>query len=550
MTSEPDNPASAPETRKGGHFLPCTLICLGVVATSSYYLWSAHARNPEVGFPLDDSWIHMQIARNLSQGAGMYFNAGDSVSASSAPLWTLALAGLHLLPVDTVWAAKGVGMLLLIACGIFTYLVGRGVGLQRDWAFVAGLATVTTPRLVWGAISGMEITLYAGLSTAAIWLYLKRSGQTRPAVDSQSSNQSLPPAVVLLCSAASLARPECLLLFPLILGDLLLRRNATSGSGMTAGILSSWRPCMLYAATLAPFAVFNLATIGHIFPNTYYAKVGSYGLFGALARQDLIQIIKCFSYYPLLQLIELIQFSLENSVITTLGVVVGACVWGGKSGSGRFVLLLIIALPLVRGVVAPFKGPLFQHGRYVAHLVPLLTIVGVLGLREVALFLCKRWRVQGGSFRAVRISWFLWAAVAANAAWLQPGQAREYAGNVHDIQQMHVRMATWLAGNTPHDAVIATHDIGALGYFSGRRIIDTAGLVTPEVLPHLRPGEPADQGVLEFLRLAKPEYVVILPSWYPDLAHSKHLAPAHEVVLEKRSISAGDRLVAYQANWP
>src|SRR4030095_4385759 len=43
------------------------------------------------GFPLDDSWIHLQFARNLAAGAGFSYNPGRPIAGSTAPLWTLLL---------------------------------------------------------------------------------------------------------------------------------------------------------------------------------------------------------------------------------------------------------------------------------------------------------------------------------------------------------------------------------------------------------------------------------------------------------------------------
>ncbi len=40
---------------------------------------------------------------------------------------------------------------------------------------------------------------------------------------------------------------------------------------------------------------------------------------------------------------------------------------------------------------------------------------------------------------------------------------------------------TWIAENTPTDTLLATNVIGAIGYFSKRRIVDMAGLVDPVV---------------------------------------------------------------------
>jgi len=43
----------------------------------------------------------------------------------------------------------------------------------------------------------------------------------------------------------------------------------------------------------------------------------------------------------------------------------------------------------------------------------------------------------------------------------------------------------WLRENTPERSAIATREIGALGYFGRRRIVDLAGLVTPQMTPYL-----------------------------------------------------------------
>lgn len=46
------------------------------------------------GFPLDDAWIHFQFARNLASGHGFAYNPDVPVAGSTAPLWTLLLAGM------------------------------------------------------------------------------------------------------------------------------------------------------------------------------------------------------------------------------------------------------------------------------------------------------------------------------------------------------------------------------------------------------------------------------------------------------------------------
>jgi len=143
----------------------------------------------------------------------------------------------------------------------------------------------------------------------------------------------------------------------------------------------------------------------------------------------------------------------------------------------------------LRGLLAPFKGATFQQGRYAAYLVPLLTVVGLVGLREAWTLL--REQLQGGRVRLwrYRLRRLVWVCVLGNVLVLDLRQGRDYAANVADINQMHVAMGQWLAANTPAEAVVATNDIGAIAYFSERRLLDIVGLATPEMLGYLQRGD-------------------------------------------------------------
>jgi predicted ATP-grasp superfamily ATP-dependent carboligase len=64
--------------------------------------------------------------------------------------------------------------------------------------------------------------------------------------------------------------------------------------------------------------------------------------------------------------------------------------------------------------------------------------------------------------------------------------------------------------HTPKDAVIATHDIGLVGYITQRQIVDLAGLVTPEVIPLM-----SDQSRLaQYVRQRNVSYVIVFTGYY------------------------------------
>jgi len=503
------------------------ILGLAALGAAGLFLWQEHSLARGWGFPLDDTWIHLQFARNLSQGQGFSFNPGEWVSASTAPLWTLVLALFHLLPWGVVWSAKAAGVLLLWVNGLLTARLGRGLGLEPGWALAGGLVVALTPRLVWGSLSGMEVCLYAALATFGICRHLETLDRSACWWGTAS------------LALAALARPECLLLFPLAMADRFRFSRQVP-----------WKHLLLFAALLAPFVLFNLFTLGRPLPNTFYAKVGGYGITGALAAFDWARVAKAVLYYPLLQAQELVAFSAENNLVLTCLAPLGIVgLLKGKRASW-LIPLILLGFPLLRGMLAPFKGALFQHGRYAAHLVPLLTLAGLMGLRAA-------WRLlaEGKDFLYLRRlrRWgrpAAWGLIFLHLLVFLPKYAQTYGWNVTNIEDMHIEMGKWLAAHTPAEAVVAGHDVGALAYFGQRRLLDTTGLVTPKALGFLRAGVPADEGVLRFLEQERPDYLVILPNWYPQLAERRdYFQPIHEITIQHNTVCAGDRLVVYRTVW-
>jgi hypothetical protein len=76
--------------------------------------------------------------------------------------------------------------------------------------------------------------------------------------------------------------------------------------------------------------------------------------------------------------------------------------------------------------------------------------------------------------------------------------------------------AKWVANNLPPNAVVAAHDIGALGYFDHHRLIDLAGLVSPEVVPFMRD----EDRLAEYLNQRGADYLIAFPIFYPELTRT------------------------------
>jgi hypothetical protein len=87
--------------------------------------------------------------------------------------------------------------------------------------------------------------------------------------------------------------------------------------------------------------------------------------------------------------------------------------------------------------------------------------------------------------------------------------AQSYAADVAFIQNEMVTMARWLRENTPPGALVAAHDIGALGHYGERPLLDLAGLVSPEIVPLLND----EAAVAGYVQQSKARYLVTAPGW-------------------------------------
>ncbi|MCA9970319.1 MAG: hypothetical protein KC425_08890, partial [Anaerolineales bacterium] len=144
----------------------------------------------------------------------------------------------------------------------------------------------------------------------------------------------------------------------------------------------------------------------------------------------------------------------------------------------------------------------YQHGRYVLAAVPAWVLLGLAGwLVLLAL---------GGNGRAARLA----RQVAVGSYGVLLGLfvllgAGAYQTDVAFIEGEMVAVAHWLNENTPRDALIAAHDIGAIGYFTERPLLDLAGLVSPEIIPLL-----ADEAALAaYILQSQAAYLVTAPGW-------------------------------------
>lgn len=432
----------------------------------------ASALTYHLGFPLDDSWIHATYARNLAFTGQWAFRLDHPSAGSTSPLWTLLLTPGFWFQLGPLWWSYVLGAFELLGLAVLTEVaVRRLLASYRPAVPWAGLFVAAEWHMLWASVSGMETLLQALLATSV--LVLLATGSRRYL------------ATGLLTGLSVWARPDGLTLAGPVLLALLtvepsIRAKARAALMFLIGI----------GALVLPYLVFNLVLSDRPLPNTFYAKQAEYAAWQS--QSPLLQVgallLQLLTGPALLLLPGFITW-IVHTVRSRDVRMAAAMLW-----CGGYLLLYIVRLPP------------YQHGRYLMPAMPAFFLFGLLGSFDLmGRALTRRW------LEVLRRGWQL-ALPLLTAGFLVLG-ARSYGQDVGWIETEMVATAKWVAAALPPGAVVAAHDIGALGYFDDHPLIDMAGLVSPEVIPFLR-----DQVRLrQFLDSRGAQYLIAFPTLYPEL---------------------------------
>ena len=87
-----------------------------------------------------------------------------------------------------------------------------------------------------------------------------------------------------------------------------------------------------------------------------------------------------------------------------------------------------------------------------------------------------------------------------------------YAEQCKYITDRQVASALWIKNNSHEGDIIATHDIGAIGYYGNRKMIDVAGLITPELIDKIHDNDYSVY-LTELFKKNNVKYLVFMREW-------------------------------------
>ncbi|MFO1054547.1 MAG: hypothetical protein U1F36_20180 [Planctomycetota bacterium] len=481
---------------------------LALALTSSVFLAAEGWLAGRVGPALDDGWIYLSFARAFGEGDWFsYPGAAGPAGAITAPLWSFVLAiGMAIGGANPI-TAKVLGVLVFVAMVAAVGRLARAATGDPALARLAQLATALTPRLAWASLSGMEAGLGVTLVAWGIALHLERRDQ--------STRRWSVAALVL--ALAGWSRPES---FVFLWIAALHRRRATA--------------LAIAGAMTATFPLFHLIVYGYPLPLPFYAKaipgaplaiLRSGSMTGA-ARAAIVQIgQQCAAVIAMLG---------AGLPLVLPGLLRGWCRGLKRCDGVPFLVFAGAGFVAARGLLG-MQAPTFQQGRYFVQLVPLFLVVGLHGFDRlrisltvafavVAMVACGflvdpsqsaalafdfirrepmpsdlrlqlalcwvpfgiavllatvglRWLPDSPTRRSVRLTPVLvvWLLIAAGFGAVRHGEG------VRDTYAINVAMAENVARLVPERELVACHDLGALGWFARRPLLDLAGLASSEV---------------------------------------------------------------------
>jgi arabinofuranosyltransferase len=417
---------------------------------------------------LEDALITYRYATNLVLGNGYVFNSGEYVQGTTTPLQTLLLAGAGV--IFGAAAIPSASSLLMGACGLATgvgnYFLLRRCGVSATASLLATLTFFASDQMTSAVLGGMETPL-------AIML------MCMSALALAGNRVTL---AIVACALLVLARIDGLIWAGLVGVAILYKNRRIPYVGLAFG-----------GALVGAWSLFAWNYFGTILPNTIAAKqiVGP----DALWWQFPLWYLRSLSVAP----------GEPMFPFVLIAYVMGALAFWRKTEQRPLVAVLLV-FPMAYGALFYFgRAPMFAW-----YLTPPLwtcLLLIAIGFESLATLIGSR--VAQDSDSSLTRKWLLVTMIGAFIVlqnWSGLGRQKKYQENENGMRRV---VGVWLRENTPPQATVAMEAIGYQGYYSDRRVIDMAGLVSPEVVALRRVSKSNAELFYQLQSQLKPDYLVL-----------------------------------------
>jgi len=450
-----------------------------IVAVSLLAIVSAYVAWANLWYAYDDAFITYRVAYNFATGQGFVYNPGEWFMGITAPGLALLLgfAG-RVVGAESIPLISGiVSAVSLFLAALALYVYGAR---HREAAcgLFAGLLLIANPMMA--VTFGGEMPLQMAL---ILWAFVAYAANWRI-------------ASALLLAAATVVRPDGVLA-AIVLGvsDLVRTRRI------------DWRAWLAFTITLVPFAALGWIYFGSPVPATLAAKLaqrdsGFWVSFGKGLRNWLHIFLGVYGRPANYEI-----FAWDPRAVGFWIILGVPALWRYRFWWPPLAWIAVFVLGY-RTLKVPF------YHWYAAPAVVGLAIVAACGITgTVALIARLATRVRQphepspSRFALSEHARDLLSAAAGlllcAAVMFQALRALPITAQPAPMLEVYTEAGRWLQAHTAPTATIGYYEIGYLGYYARRRVIDPLGLVDPAIPPHI-----AQQDFLWAYRHYQPTYVL------------------------------------------
>lgn len=421
------------------------------------------------GWGYDDPYITYRYAHNLASGAGFVYNPGEQVLSTTTPFFAILLAGLSFVWPDLPHLANLIGALSLAAGGLLIWRLGEIW--ETPMVSWAGLLLYPFFPLLHSTF-GSETPLYLAFCLGSIAAYAQqRYGWTAA-----------------LSALAVLTRPDGILIPALLALDFLIFHRKPI----------PWRAALIFLLLTLPWVAFSSAYFGSPLPATLATKQHQ----GAMAISQ-----RFFGGFISLAggLLDRWHYRLE-ALLGLIGLIFNF------ARARRWLLLLSWTAIYFTAYSALGVSRYFW---YYAPLVPGFIVLVGLGLQALHdLFSAPRKPAQPAIHAAILLF------SGATLILLLAGQAldvRTLLATQDRRLPVYRAIGEWVSQNTPPAARVGALEVGVIGYYAERSMVDFAGLIQPDVARQLQSETTYEDAAIWAIQRYEPQYVILHQGGFPKV---------------------------------
>lgn len=386
-------------------------------------------------FTIDDAYISLRYARNLSNGYGLVYSTDGSqpVEGYTNFLWVLLETpffwmnisdNIILHSIKLIGIAFGAGIIITVFMLIHLLTRNQYIG------SLGVLLLSAIPHLSFWAIGGLETTMYIFWMLIGLYFYI-----------AEHQNGKIHIASMVFITLMSLTRPEgfffavAIIIFDCAMS--LLNRNKIAPSRIRQIIPG----IIVFAFLYCGYFLWRFNFYGFLLPNTFYAKSGTLGI-GLTHR--LVEMSPFIAY-----LLPLAAFGWPGSFQV-------------NSVEKHEKRLLTAALILLFAFSFASKREWMPGFRYELPFLPILIIFVSLGIYKVIIDNAEKAALNRKA-RISRLGVFLCLGLYLFYPTLDLIKLRHYTDA---MTRSHIKLGKWLKQFAPKESSYASWDMGAVPYFS------------------------------------------------------------------------------------